>query len=406
MKKNKHILVISQYFFPENFRINDICKQWVAKGYKVTVVTGIPNYPQGKFFKGYGFFKKRNELYEGINIIRLPIIARGNSSIRLVLNYLSFVISGGIWSLFSKMKPTHVFIFEVSPMTQALPGVWFAQRKNIPCLLYVQDLWPENVEIVTGIKNPLIIQSIGKMVDYIYKHSTKILTTSNSFINAIENRGVPRDKIQFWPQYAEDFYQVIRNKPDNKTVQELSIVFTGNIGTAQGLEILPLVAARIKSMNLPKKIVFTLIGDGRYKSELKKIIFDQDLSEYFYFIDRQPAEKIPEILSKHDVALLTLANDKLFSMTIPAKLQSYMACGMPIIGSVSGESSNIIQESHSGMTSSPENVEMFIENLIRFSESSKKDLNIMGKNSREYYDQHFNKDRLLKEMDLELENII
>ncbi|WP_326187362.1 glycosyltransferase family 4 protein [Exiguobacterium acetylicum] len=406
MKKNKHILVISQYFFPENFRINDICKQWVAKGYKVTVVTGIPNYPQGKFFKGYGFFKKRNELYEGINIIRLPIIARGNSSIRLVLNYLSFVISGGIWSLFSKMKPTHVFIFEVSPMTQALPGVWFAQRKNIPCLLYVQDLWPENVEIVTGIKNPLIIQSIGKMVDYIYKHSTKILTTSNSFINAIENRGVPRDKIQFWPQYAEDFYQVIGNKPDNKAVEELSIVFTGNIGTAQGLEILPLVAARIKIMELPKKIVFTLVGDGRYKSELKKIIFDQDLSEYFYFIDRQPAEKIPEILSKHDVALLTLANNKLFSMTIPAKLQSYMACGMPIIGSVSGESSNIIQESHSGMTSSPEDVEMFIKNLLRFSEISKKDLNIMGANSREYYEQNFNKDKLLKEMDLELENII
>lgn len=405
MKKSKHILVISQYFFPENFRINDICKQWVAKGYKVTVVTGIPNYPQGKFFKGYGFFKKRNELYEGINIIRLPIIARGNSSIRLVLNYLSFVISGGIWSLFSKMKPTHVFIFEVSPMTQALPGVWFAQRKNIPCLLYVQDLWPENVEIVTGIKNPLIIQSIGKMVDYIYKHSTKILTTSNSFINAIENRGVPRDKIQFWPQYAEDFYQVIGNKPDNKTVEELSIVFTGNIGTAQGLEILPLVAARIKIMELPQKIVFTLVGDGRYKSELKKIIFDQDLSEYFYFIDRQPAEKIPEILSKHDVALLTLANDKLFSMTIPAKLQSYMACGMPIIGSVSGESSNIIQESHSGMTSSPEDVEMFIKNLLRFSEISKKDLNIMGANSREYYEQNFNKDKLLKEMDLELENI-
>jgi len=406
MKKDKHILVISQYFFPENFRINDICKQWVAKGYKVTVVTGIPNYPQGKFFKGYGLFKKRNEIYEGIEIVRLPLIARGNSSIRLVLNYLSFVISGGIWSLFSKVKPTHVFIFEVSPMTQALPGVWFAQRKNVPCLLYVQDLWPENVEIVTGIKNPLIIQSIGKMVDYIYKNSTKILTTSNSFINAIEKRGVPRNKIQFWPQYAEDFYQVISNKTDNKNVERLSIVFTGNIGTAQGLEILPLVAARIKVMELPRKIVFTLVGDGRYKSELKKIIFDQGLSEYFYFIDRQPAEKIPEILSEHDVALLTLANDKLFSMTIPAKLQSYMACGMPIIGSVSGESSNIIQESHSGMTSSPEDVEMFIKNLLRFSEISKKDLNIMGENSREYYEQNFNKDKLLKEMDLELENII
>lgn len=406
MKKNKHILVISQYFFPENFRINDICKQWVAKGYKVTVVTGIPNYPQGKFFKGYGFFKKRNEVYEGINIIRLPIIARGNSSIRLVLNYLSFVISGGIWSLFSKVKPTHVFIFEVSPMTQALPGVWFARRKNVPCLLYVQDLWPENVEIVTGIKNPLIIQSIGKMVDYIYKHSTKILTTSNSFINAIENRGVPRDKIQFWPQYAEDFYQEISNKSDNKIAEKLSIVFTGNIGTAQGLEILPLVAAKLKDMNLPKKIVFTLVGDGRYKSELKKLIINQKVEEYFTFIDRQPAEQIPMILSKHDIALLTLANDKLFSMTIPAKLQSYMACGMPIIGSVNGESAKIIEESEAGMSSSSGDIEGFVHNIYSFANLSKQDLNEMSISSKKYYQKHFHKDMLLNQMDRELEKTI
>lgn len=406
MKKNKHILVISQYFFPENFRINDICKQWVSKGYKVTVVTGIPNYPQGKFFKGYGLFKKRNEVYEGIEIVRLPIISRGNSSIRLVLNYLSFVVSGGIWSLFSNLKPTHIFIFEVSPMTQALPGVWFAQRKNVPCLLYVQDLWPENVEIVTGIKNPFIIQSIGKMVDYIYKHSTKILTTSNSFVTAIESRGVPRDKIQFWPQYAEDFYQEFINESNNDNVEELSIVFTGNIGTAQGLEMLPYVAARLKNMKLSKKIVFTLVGDGRYKSELKKMITNQNVEEYFTFIDRQPAEQIPIILSRHDIALLTLANDKLFSMTIPAKLQSYMACGMPIIGSVNGESAKIIGESEAGMISSPGDVEGFVHNINAFANLSIQDLEFMSVSSKKYYKKHFHKDMLLEQMDRELDKTI
>jgi len=181
----RHILVISQYFYPEQFRINDICTEWVTRGYRVTVITGIPNYPQGKYYEGYGLFKKRREIYNGIEIIRIPLIPRGNNVIMLVLNYLSFVISGFIWSLFTRINADYVFIFEVSPITQALPGVWYAKKKNVPCYLYIQDLWPENVEIVGGIKNRLILNMIGKMVDYIYARCTKIFTTSKSFVKAI-----------------------------------------------------------------------------------------------------------------------------------------------------------------------------------------------------------------------------
>src|SRR5699024_11930654 len=193
-KMKKHILVISQYFYPENFRINDICAEWVDRGYEVTVVTGIPNYPQGKFYKGFGLFKKRKEVYKGINIIRIPLIPRGNNSIMLALNYLSFVVTGYFWKLFTKIKADYVFIFEVSPMTQALPGVWYAKKKKIPCYIYVQDLWPENVEVVTGISNKLVIGSIESMVSYIYKNTNKILTTSESFAKSIINRYVKKEK--------------------------------------------------------------------------------------------------------------------------------------------------------------------------------------------------------------------
>ena len=144
-KLKKHILVIAQYFYPEQFSINDICTEWVKRGYKVTVITGIPNYPQGKYYNGYGLFKKRKETYNGIEIIRIPLIPRGKNAIMLALNYLSFVISGFFWKLFTKIEADYVFIFEVSPMTQALPGVWYAKKRKIPCYLYVQDLWPENV---------------------------------------------------------------------------------------------------------------------------------------------------------------------------------------------------------------------------------------------------------------------
>lgn len=396
----KHILVISQYFFPESFRINDMCKEWVERGYEVTVVTGIPNYPQGKFFEGYGFRKKNRENYNGINIIRVPIVPRGNSAFKLVLNYLSFVISGGIWALFSKLKPTHVFIFEVSPMTQALPGVWFAQKRKIPCFLYVQDLWPENVEIVTGIHNKNVLNAIGKMVDYIYKKTTKIFTTSNSFVTAISKRGVPLEKLKFWPQYAEEFYKVIESTEIQKEKDTISFVFTGNIGNAQGLDILPKVAAEVKKLNLEKEVKFTLVGDGRYKTDLINLIKMNSVENMFTFVDKQPPEAIPHILAEHDVAVLTLANSKLFSMTIPAKLQSYMACGMPVLASVDGECASIIKESNSGFSSSPNDVNSMLNNMIKFIDLNSEELEKMKINSKEYCEGFFNKKMLMDEMDL------
>ena len=148
----KRILVVSQYFYPENFRINDICKEWVKRGYKVTVLTGIPNYPKGKFYSGYNYKKNRKETWNGIDIIRIPIIPRGKTKFRLFLNYISFVYSGFWWKIKTKLKADLVFIYEVSPMTQALPGIWYGKKHNVPVFLFVTDLWPENVSTITGIK--------------------------------------------------------------------------------------------------------------------------------------------------------------------------------------------------------------------------------------------------------------
>ena len=183
--KKKHILVVTQYFYPEPFRINDMCQEWINRGYKVTVLTGLPNYPEGKIYKGYKFGKRRKEIWNGIEIIRIPLIARGKNSIRLTLNYLSFVVSGWFWKVFTRLKADLVFSYEVSPMTQVLVGCWYAKRRKIPHYLYVQDLWPENVEIVTGIKSKAILNPISKMVNKIYKKSDLIFATSESFVSEI-----------------------------------------------------------------------------------------------------------------------------------------------------------------------------------------------------------------------------
>lgn len=400
-KFKKHILVISQYFYPEQFRINDICIEWIKRGYRVTVVTGIPNYPQGKYYEGYGIFKKRKEYYNGIEIIRVPLIPRGHNAIMLSLNYLSFVVSGFIWNMITRIEADYVFIFGVSPITQALPGVWFSKKRKIPCYLYVQDLWPDNVEIIAGIKNKCVISSISKIVNYIYSKCTKIFTSSRSFVTIINERGIPRDKIEYWPQYAEDFYVPL----DKLSVPEIpndgafNIIFTGNIGIAQGLDILPKVASIIKKRELARNIRFNIVGDGRYKYQLIEMVNKMGLSSMFNFIPKQPANKIPEFLAASDAAFLCLTDSPLFAMTVPAKLQSYMACGVPIIASADGEVNKIIIEANAGMCGPAGDAEKLAEIIIKMSLIPCEYLKQLGINAKVYYDKNFNKQELLNRID-------
>lgn len=396
MSAKKHILVISQYFYPEQFRINDMCQEWVKRRYKVTVVTGIPNYPMGKTFDGYGLTKKRHEIWNGIEIYRIPLISRGSSSIGMILNYLSFMVSGVLAGKLKSIKADYVFSFEVSPMTQVLTGISFAKKLKVPHYLYVQDLWPENVITVTGIANPVIIQPIDKMVDYIYKNTDEIFATSPSFVDAICNRkiNVDRKKVHYWPQYAEEFYHPC----DKKTVDEIpdddsfKVVFTGNIGTAQGLQILPKTAEMLKKEN----VKFIMVGDGRYLEEFIDEVKSRNVEDKFVMVQRQPAERIPELLSACDAAFLSFQNDELWTMTIPAKLQSYMACGMPIIAAAQGETKRIIEEAQCGVCSSIGDAE---ELSLKIKDMMNTDLVEMGRKSREYFEEHFDKKVLMDQMD-------
>lgn len=402
MKESKHILVISQYFFPENFRINDICQAWIEKGYKVTVITGIPNYPEGKFYKGYNIFKKRTENYNGIDIIRLPIIPRGSSKITLILNYFSFVVSGFMWSQLSRLKPDNVFIFEVSPMTQALPGVWFAKKKKIPCYIYVQDLWPENVEIVTGIKSKRVLTPIGKMVDYIYSNCERIFTTSNSFVQAIVKRGIPEKKVFYWPQYSEEIQ--VNTVYKKKIKDELSIVFTGNIGEAQGLEQLIPLAYKLKQLGYENQVHFTLVGDGRFKNHLMNMISNENLTNMFTLTGRVSADEIPTILRSNDIALLSLSPNPLFDKTIPAKLQTYLSVGMPVLGLVNGEAKQIIEGSKAGLVATHDDINQQVQIILNFLGKEESDMTDYRKHGTTYSNVHFNKINLLNIMDKHLGN--
>ena len=232
------------------------------------------------------------------------------------------------------------------------------------------------------------------MVNYIYIICDQIFATSPSFVEEIQKWVDEKEKVHYWPQYAEEFY-----RPVNKIcVQEIpkddsfKIAFTGNIGTAQGLDILPRTAELLKDID----IKFIIIGDGRYQDEFEQEIKKRDIQDRFIMIPRQPAERIPDILSVCEAVFLSFKNEQLWAMTIPAKLQSYMACGMPIIASAEGESKRIIREAGCGICceiGSAEQLEKGIRNLMN------SNLKKMGENSRLYYETHFDKKVLMNQMD-------
>lgn len=388
---SKHILVVSQYFYPEQFRINDICLEWIKRGFQVTVLTGIPNYPEGHFYKGYDWFRKRKENWNGIDIIRIPIISRGKSSFRLALNYYSFVVSGWFWKVFTSLKPDLVFTFGVSPMTQALVGKWFSKKRKIPCYLYVQDLWPENLEVVGGIHNKFILNHYRKMTDKIYKNCTKIFTTSPSFVEMIQKRVTDKDKVLFLPQYAEDVYKPVKCAKPSEIAADgrFKIIFTGNVGFAQGLDVLVEAAKKVDG-----DVCFVIVGDGRYKTQLIKKA--DEVKDKFIFVDRQPPERIPELLCACDVAFLSFIDNQLFSWTIPAKLQSYMACGMPILASASGETKRIIEEAKCGICCNLGDAAEIALSIV----SLKNDLNLKkkGLNSLNYCNEQFSKEAVFEKL--------
>lgn len=401
-EEKKHILIISQIFHPDEFRINDIALELKSRGFKVSVVTGYPNYPEGKIPKEYQSHKITKETYEGIEITRLPIIERGkDNKIKLMLNYASFPVSGFFWNLFNDIDADAVFIYEASPMSQALPGVWHAKKQNIPCYMYVMDLWPENLEVVGNISSPLILKPIEKMVDYIYAGCDRIFTPSKAFIERIAARGVPEEKIEYWPQYAESCYYPV-NKA-NVTIDAipqdgiLNLTFAGNIGYAQGLELLPQLASKLKDND--KRVRFNLIGDGRYKQKLISEIEDLSVMEYFNFIDRQPPEKIKKYMALSDASLILLSKHKLFELYIPAKVQSSLACGIPIIGSISGETKRIIDGAEIGYCSEAGDLEGLYQNISQFAGLAPPERSAMKENALQYYQNNFEKEKLMDELE-------
>lgn len=394
------ILVVSQYFYPENFRINNLCLELKKRGHAVSVLTGKPNYPKGEYYNGYTFKGNEDEIWNNIPIYRVPLRARYRGSLNLVRNYFSFVYHANKKVKKIKEKYDLIYVFEVSPMTVALPAIKYKKIHSVPVIMNVQDLWPENIIAVTGINNPMINFFLNKLVNYIYNHVDLLLTSSPSFVPKIQSRINNKEKVKYWPQYSiVEKCEEEHNLLDNS---KLNIVFTGNIGEAQGID-LAIEAARI----LKEKLIhWHFIGDGRQKEKLQNMAMEYGLDNTVTFYGFIPEQEIPYYLHDADAALLILKPNPIFEMTIPAKLQTYLACGVPILGCVSGEGKKIIIESNSGLVSDTVSVNSLVDVVNDFLNLSREDRNIFKQNALNYGKENFNKSVLLDQLDKYMEELL
>lgn len=388
------ILVVTQYFYPESFRVNTFVKELVSRGHEITVLTGYPQYPYGEIYPGYGFNKPYEKIWNGAKIERIKVIPRGHNALGLLRNCISFVREGYKWVKKCQEKFDLVYVFEVSPVTVGLPAIKYKEKFGTPVLFNVQDLWPENVIEVLGIKNPVVIGTINRIVDKIYKNSDRILCSSRGFVENIAHRGVSREKLVFWPQFCEMPIEDRLEKPSCYDDRYFNIVFTGNIGYAQGLDLLIDTAENMKD----KAIKWYLVGDGRAKESLQAEVNNKGLEKIVTFMGRVSEEEANAYVKYADCAYLSFKDCQLFDLTIPAKLQTYLACGTPIIGAVGGESAEIITSAKCGLVVK-RNVSSMVKGIQQLQNLLEESNNKMRKNANAFFFEKFEIDKLINDFE-------
>ena len=393
------ILFISQYFYPENLRINDFVFSLKKRGHHIEVLTGKPNYPSGIYAKGYSWGDPSFEVINKVPVYRTNLFLRGNgNNIRLILNYLSFIYFGFFRLVKLKGHFDKVFIYAPSPITVGLLGIIAAKKFKCKSYLWIHDLWPESVKVAGGINNKFILGMIDQMTRFIYKKTDLLLIQSPFFKKYLEKQKVDLKKVIYYPYYAETFYKRVSNsiKVKNKFPEGFNVLFAGNIGTAQSFDTI------VEAIDLIKKeqINIIVLGDGRDKERLQEKIKTLGLSHKFHFLGSHPPERMPEYFAVADALLITLKKAEIFSYTIPGKLQSYLACGKPIIGALDGIGKKIIEDSNSGLCSDAEDIVELSGNILKMYKMSSNELLTHGENGLEYFNNNFNKEKLLNDLEV------
>jgi len=400
------VLVVSQYFWPENFRINAIVESLVEKGIDIEVLTGKPNYPEGVISSGYRAWGCQRERWKGATLHRVPLFPRGrNSRLRLLINYLSFIFFGlisGSW-LVRKRQYDVIFVYGLSPILLAIPALFIGWLKGSKVVIWVQDLWPESLSATGYVCNRYIICAVRQVVRFIYRRANLLLVQSLAFEEPVRALALSTP-IRYYPNSVDDSFstQNIGKVPHVAGLGEgFSVMFAGNIGAAQAVGVIVEAAALLREYT---DIHFVVLGDGSSREWMLKEAAHQGLTN-LHLPGRFPVETMPGFMQKASALLVTLADQTIFAATVPNKVQAYMAAGKPIIACLNGEGARLIVEAEAGLATPAEDAKALADTILHLYKLSPAERKQIGENGRRYYQEHFDHGRLVDQLIVHLRSM-
>jgi colanic acid biosynthesis glycosyl transferase WcaI len=402
------LLVVSQYYHPEPFRITDICEELVRRGHTVDVLTSLPNIPGGRFYEGYGWFKKGEKQHNGVGIERVRVVRRGKGgAVRLVLNCASFAVN----SLFhigklSKNGYDAVFVFNNSPITKLIPANRFAKKNNIPNIVFLLDIWPQSMFFLLGIKDTgkrgLIKKAAYRFCRNLYNKASLILISSKGFSGKLREMGV-NVKTSYFPNYAEEFKSANDAAAKELVLPEDSFIvgFFGNVGRAQALERTVEI-----SKKMGKKLHWLIVGDGGSLQTLKDTANENAVMDSYTFTGRVDPEEVNGYIKRCDAVFLPLEDHEVLNLTVPAKLQTYMYASKPVIAFLNGAGAEVVREAECGVAAKAGDIEDLYRAITEIMSVDEKTLLKMGENGRRYCEENFSRDKLIDKLIDEIEHEI
>lgn len=398
-----NILIVTQYFWPENMRINDLVRDFSEKGHKVTVLTGLPNYPEGQVYERYRAQPASFTEYCGASIVRVPLIPRGKRSINLILNYLSFFTMAstlGAWKLRGKHFDA-VFVYAVSPIMAAIPAVIIGRLKKAPVFIWVLDLWPETLRAVGVLRQPFLLGCVGRVVSWIYNRADYLLLQSHGFYENVQRyctREIDPQRLIYFPSWAEDDFSTTTPPPSALLTHDPSVftvLFAGNLGEAQDL---PAVIEAAQTLVGTVAVRWVIVGDGRMSDWLADQVEARSL-ENVLLLGRHPLEEMPGLFACADALLVSLKTNDVFEKTIPGKVQAYLASGKPILGMINGEAAHVIEASGAGLACPSGDAAALARITLELATTDENERIRMGKSGREYYLANYSKPTLLARLE-------
>lgn len=392
------ILVVTQYFWPETFRVNDLVSGLVERNHEVTILTGKPNYPSGKVFDEYRADPSAFSRYEGCDVVRVPMVARGKRSLTLLLNYISFAFMASLLGPLRLRGRAFdaIFVFEPSPISVGFPAIVLRFLKKAPLVFWVLDLWPESLEATGAVRSKIVLRQVGRIVHFIYDRCDRILAQSRSFEKEIARFDQAAEKIIYFPSWADKPASSGASPecPIPVDPSRFTIVFTGNIGESQDFPTILDAAEMLRDA----AVRWLIVGDGRMAAWVKGEVERRDLGDSVLLPGRFPLEQMPAFYAAADALLVSLKAEAIFAMTLPGKLQSYLAEGLPILAMLGGEGADVVQRAACGLASPPGNAVALaasVRELLAMSEETRRK---MGRNSLRLSRSEFDRDKRIDQL--------